>query len=148
MFVVSDWIQLAFIFSFCSYEEHTAFMKLFHLIQSKASPFVPSSFFPVFCRIHLWNTEIQLWNTDILVCVCVCVCARGACVLMHVRACEFLEEGVIFHFMCASCIDILLMMILTQFSKGLWRWLVYYVNLVHYPPCTVCVCHVSGLIFG
>jgi hypothetical protein len=40
------------------------------------------------------------------------------------------------------------MTILTQFSKGLWRWLIYYMNLVHYPLCKICIFHVSGLTFS
>jgi hypothetical protein len=148
MFVVSDWIQLSFIhflllFLCGTYGLHEAWsssilfsLRLVYLSLAK--------FFTAFCRIHLWNIEIFVW-----VCVCVCVCARAcACSCAFVRVCEFLEEDVIFHFVCASCIVILIVTILTQFSKDLWGCWIYYVSLVHYPLCKICIFYVFGLIFA
>jgi hypothetical protein len=106
MFVVSDWIQLSFIHFLLVFLCGT-YSLLFHFVLSQASAFVSCQFFTTFCRI-------QLWNIELLVCVCVCVCARA-----RVRVRAFLEEGVIFHFVCASCINILIRTILAQFSKGL-----------------------------
>jgi len=86
-----------------------AFMILFHFVLSQASPFVS-------CQCFTTSAEYNCGPLKSFV----CVCARAlslSCEFVHV--CEFLEEGVIFHFVFASCIDILIMTILTHFSKGL-----------------------------